>query len=196
METVSQPAIVIPVKANRLGSILSGIAGAVLVLVGVFVPYASSNGSTFKILDVSHISKDTIWFAFEPLAVGGLILLALFVPLARGLRRGALFAFGVQTLLMYLGYVLSGGIASYSSFAGTSLVGLVGSVLVIASGFLDREMTSPSTTATAFAPQTAPSVAPAVASPSDTKTCPRCAETVKTAAQVCRFCGHMFAREG
>lgn len=24
------------------------------------------------------------------------------------------------------------------------------------------------------------------------KACPRCAETVKTAAQVCRFCGHEF----
>ncbi len=28
---------------------------------------------------------------------------------------------------------------------------------------------------------------------SDTKPCPRCAETVKAAAVVCRFCGHEFA---
>lgn len=27
------------------------------------------------------------------------------------------------------------------------------------------------------------------------KTCPRCAETVKKAALVCRFCGHEFAEE-
>lgn len=27
----------------------------------------------------------------------------------------------------------------------------------------------------------------------DTKTCPRCAETVKRAAQACRFCGHEFS---
>lgn len=27
----------------------------------------------------------------------------------------------------------------------------------------------------------------------DTKTCPRCAEDVKAAAEVCRFCGHTFA---
>jgi len=28
--------------------------------------------------------------------------------------------------------------------------------------------------------------------PSEEKTCPRCAEQVKAAAQVCRFCGHNF----
>ncbi len=30
--------------------------------------------------------------------------------------------------------------------------------------------------------------------PSDLKDCPRCAETVKRAAKVCRFCGHDFER--
>lgn len=29
--------------------------------------------------------------------------------------------------------------------------------------------------------------------PSEEKTCPMCAEQVKAAAQVCRFCGHSFA---
>lgn len=28
--------------------------------------------------------------------------------------------------------------------------------------------------------------------PADSKACPRCAETVKAAAQICRFCGHTF----
>ncbi|MBI4970070.1 MAG: superinfection immunity protein, partial [Rhodospirillales bacterium] len=28
--------------------------------------------------------------------------------------------------------------------------------------------------------------------PEDSKTCPRCAESVKAAAQICRFCGHAF----
>jgi hypothetical protein len=30
---------------------------------------------------------------------------------------------------------------------------------------------------------------------SDEKTCPKCAETVKSAAVVCRFCGHNFASQ-
>ena len=32
--------------------------------------------------------------------------------------------------------------------------------------------------------------------PSDSMTCPRCAETIKAAAQVCRFCGHRFDDHG
>jgi len=34
---------------------------------------------------------------------------------------------------------------------------------------------------------------PAAALASDEKTCPQCAEQVKAAAKVCRFCGHSFA---
>jgi hypothetical protein len=35
-----------------------------------------------------------------------------------------------------------------------------------------------------------------VATPSDSKTCPDCAEEVKSAARVCPFCGHRFAEQG
>lgn len=33
----------------------------------------------------------------------------------------------------------------------------------------------------------------ALAAPGDEKACPMCAETVKAAALVCRFCGHLLA---
>ena len=36
---------------------------------------------------------------------------------------------------------------------------------------------------------------PVSTSTGDTKTCPRCAETVKAAALFCRFCGHEFEAE-
>ena len=32
--------------------------------------------------------------------------------------------------------------------------------------------------------------------PPDSMTCPRCAETIKAAAKVCRFCGHRFDDDG
>jgi len=47
-------------------------------------------------------------------------------------------------------------------------------------------------------PQQTPQAAsqqPPPASELDTKTCPRCAETIKAAAVVCRFCNHEFNQE-
>lgn len=42
-----------------------------------------------------------------------------------------------------------------------------------------------------FEKSTAPPTTPATAE----KTCPRCAETIKAAARVCRFCGHEFEEQ-
>jgi Na+/melibiose symporter-like transporter len=41
-------------------------------------------------------------------------------------------------------------------------------------------------------PTAAEAAAAREAANTETKLCPRCAETVKAAAQVCRFCGHEF----
>ena len=37
-----------------------------------------------------------------------------------------------------------------------------------------------------------PMAPPAIDPPADTKVCPRCAETIKAAALVCRYCGNEF----
>jgi hypothetical protein len=41
-------------------------------------------------------------------------------------------------------------------------------------------------------PEPPQAISPYHASTPQTKICPRCAETVKAAATVCRFCGHTF----
>ena len=126
---------------------------------------------------------------------------------SRGTYRFGLLAMTVGTVwglvLHVLAGVIAGGLAYGILTATVSkalgvVVGLA--IFVLANrGFLVhnvRAWKARSALDTAPAPATT-DAASAVASgsaatPAETKTCPQCAEEVKTAAVVCRFCGHRF----
>jgi Uncharacterised protein family UPF0547 len=74
-----------------------------------------------------------------------------------------------------------------------TLTPVEGGARVVISGVATHELITRISSALSAMPAlaaTAETVEPAAAS--DTKTCPACAETVKAAARVCRFCGHQF----
>jgi uncharacterized protein UPF0547 len=203
MEIANPSGIVVPSPTNRTGSILAGVAGAVLLVIAVFVPVAQQSGHFhYKLLDLHFLThqfssyfKYAIGGALEPLIVPALIVLVLFLPLSLEFRRGALLAFGAVAFLFYLGWILTSTLSFGFSFYATSLLGLVGGILVIVAGILngrEARVAPPLTLGSQPAQQAAVSAPAAVA---DTKTCPRCAEEVKAAAQVCRFCGHSFGEE-
>jgi len=200
METATPSGIVVPATNNRKTlSIVLGVVGAALIVVALFVPFASFLGTHFKILNTANFNRNTFQNVIEPLGVAGLVLLTLFLPLKTDARRGALFAFGAATVLFFISYALIGGVSTGVSFEATSLVGIAAGGLLIVSGFFAGQ-TSATGQPQALAPMVAPTgmAAPPAAEPappSDTKVCPQCAEPVKAAAQVCRFCGHSFATD-
>ena len=60
--------------------------------------------------------------------------------------------------------------------------------------FIYMLIVKPDGTLTVTYTQSASAAAPGATLPDlDTKTCPQCAERIKAAAKVCRFCGHSFS---
>jgi hypothetical protein len=90
-------------------------------------------------------------------------------------------------------YPTSQSWAEGSYGCGSFLLALLACLILIGIViFIYMLLVKPSGTLTVTYERRAEASVPTVSSASEEKTCPKCAERVKRAATVCRFCGHNF----
>jgi hypothetical protein len=128
----------------RLTSMLLAIAGAVGIVVACLVPYAHfppqvSGQSSPSILNPGP--PDALkWFAAEPVAVALVVLVAGIVLLvsgsqgARWTTAGVLLAFGIQTPLLFAGYLFATALGTGFHHGPAGTVGILAGLLVLAAG--------------------------------------------------------------
>jgi len=129
--------IVAPLLLARVAT----LAGSALLVAATFVPVngGGTSGYRYAIFDRS-VQHELMLFALEPLGVAVLATLtAVFlVTRAPRLAAGVLLAFGVQSMLLFLGYfgMAAFGNPDYNSLRLGALVGLAGAAALLAAGSL------------------------------------------------------------
>jgi len=120
---------------------IAGLAGAFLLLLGCALPYVRVSGqSGVSLFGGFHgaPASETFWFAIEP---GGVMVIAAIISvllLARGSQpafcAGLLTAFGVQTVLLFSGYVFVVYAPNHRGAGG--VLGLLGGIVLIVAGLM------------------------------------------------------------
>lgn len=179
-----------PLPMNWAAVVVTGV-GALLVLLSMFLPQASSTS-------VAEI-KDNLMIQNHPVSL--LCVLAAITGSVRFIMVGTKASASTVWWagLWFLGWAIydgatvqlknlaTGELIDTSASAGMWALG-VGCSIVALGGLMMRWpffsfglVSGPAMLKSEHATMTA-----------DTKACPQCAETVKAAAKVCRFCGHSF----
>jgi hypothetical protein len=129
--------------------------GAVAVIVACVVPYAnytdpSVSPATPSIFNPGY--PGAVWYAVEPVlvavvgVVAGVLLIALRGRLLRALAAGVLLAVGVQTFVLFIGYVLAAATGPGERAAIGGGIGLLGGLALAIGGALAAASLSPRTT--------------------------------------------------
>jgi hypothetical protein len=129
----------------RLTGMLLAIAGAIGIIVACLLPYAhfpqSGGGQSPSILNTGP-PYALLWYAVEPVAVALVVLVAGIVLLAsrpQGARwavAGMLLAFGIQTPLLFLGYLFGSNVSPGTHPGPAGPVGILAGLLVLTAGIL------------------------------------------------------------
>jgi zinc-ribbon domain len=122
------------------------IASAVLIVLACVLPYVrvkSFTGSHFTALSIFNAgpgsSASNLWFAVEPVGVaafaiaGGILLMTIGYGRLRTVVAGTLVAFGIQTILLFLGYALGLGYGTNQEGIAGAL-GMLGGYLLAGAG--------------------------------------------------------------
>jgi hypothetical protein len=117
------------------------LVGSGLVLAATFVPTNGGGiaGYPYSIYDPA-VQREFELFAAEPVAVALLAVAAALLLLgsAPALTAGLLLAFGAQTFILFMAYVVIAtfGNPNYNSFRPGGLLGLLGALLLITAGVI------------------------------------------------------------
>jgi hypothetical protein len=130
----------------RLTGMLLAIAGALGIIVACLLPFGyfqqSGGGQSSSSILNAGPPDALLWFAAEPVVVALVALVAgivLLVSRSQGVRwamAGVLLAFGIQTALLFLGYLLGYSVGSGSHHGPGGPVGIFAGLLLLAAGII------------------------------------------------------------
>jgi uncharacterized protein DUF2510 len=141
----------------RIVSGVLAIAGAVLIAVGCYVPYAGSGNFKLRIFDTKS-PHEVLFFAIEPAAVAVAVAVLGILLLVRSptpITSGVLLGTGVQTTLLFVGLI---GYYAQSEFGAQikagGWLGILGGALTAAAGgvSLAARADAPATVGSTVAP--------------------------------------------
>jgi hypothetical protein len=183
------------VEVSPIGFALA-LIGAIAMLIAIFLPYADESGFA-RIRDNSLIQSGDGW-VFLGLAIAGSV--AVLRAKTVGRRTAAPIVFGLIGIVfaIYIGTSddalqlcpadssLGIGCEKASPGTGVYVAGVAALLMLIGGSHIWRA---------SVAGPVATTATPERSIDGGEKTCPDCAETIKAAARVCRYCGHRFDNE-
>jgi len=129
---------------------LLALAGAVLLGLGCWLPYSSQSGAEFQVFQRHGGTSGQLYYAVEP-AVVMILAAAIGLILMRGplpvVWAGVLVAVGIQTALLWVGYLGYTLTADYGGGQGPHMkeggwIGLAGSFVIAAAGVVALRATA------------------------------------------------------
>lgn len=123
---------------------VASIGAAGLVILGCVLPYAkftlAGHTTSISVFNAGPgASPNNLWFAAEPIGVAvvgvvcGILLMTIGGGRLRSVAAGILIGFGLQTVLLFLGYELGFDFDSYQAGVGGAL-GMLGGYLLAGTG--------------------------------------------------------------
>jgi hypothetical protein len=126
-------------------SAVVAFVGAVVIIVACALPYANYTDTSVSPATPSIFNPGypgALWYAVEPVAaaaggvVAGVLLMALRSRVPRALAAGVLLALGVQTFVMFVGYVGAAATGPSERAAIGGAIGLFGGLALAIGGGL------------------------------------------------------------
>jgi hypothetical protein len=127
-----------------IGGGVSAIVGAILIVTACALPHLhytdSSAGGTPSPSVFNPGFAPSNWFAAEPVGVAllalaaGILLVVWTNPISRAIASGVLVAYGVQTFLLFLGYLALAVGSSSSQVGPGGIVGMFAGVILFVGG--------------------------------------------------------------